>query len=538
MSSHEQLEELRIPLNELKRRFFLTSESETDFKATIQKSLDLILDYYLHSPDSPVYPVSNIDEILPDYTSIEIPDSINENLDTIHEDLKRILKDSVRVGHERYMGHMTMAIPYFAIALDMIVSSINQNQVKLETAFSSTLVERQSLLWMHRMFYNLNEDFYKSYSKDLNMVIGNITTGGTTGNLTALAVAREKAFPGSQKRGYAKALKESGHDDAVILTSRRAHYSIKKSAGLLGLGHQGVVEIPVDRSNRIRTDLLSEMIEELTRQNIKVIAVAAMAGTTETGSIDDLESIADICQKYNIWFHVDAAWGGAMILGRDTRSMLKGIERSDSIIFDGHKLFFLPLALGAVLFRDRDSAFLFEHSADYIIRKESADLGRTTVEGSRRFNSLKLYYAIRALGREGYELLLKRSLLLTSIMKDLIKEDEDFELTSEPELCMLTYRFAPTGFRKEIEDARKRGDENFIRKQNDRLNHLNIHLQKRQKKAGKSFVSRTILESTGYDEPIVVLRAIFANILTETNMLREMLDEQREIGRQLLKEQG
>ena len=322
----------------------------------------------------------------------------------------------------------------------------------------------------------------------------------------------------------------------MILASKRVHYSLKKVVGILGLGESAVVTVPVDGNNRIRIDNLEEKIVELKQSNVAILAIVGIAGTTETGNIDPLDKLAEIAKREQIWFHVDAAWGGALLLSSDLRSRLKGIEKADSVVLDGHKLFYLPLAHGTVLFKDKNVLDVLRHNANYILRKGSVDLGKTSVEGSRRFNALKLWFSLKMFGMDGYNVLLKKSIQLTEFMKNLIDEAPDFERTSSPEICILTYRYVPLDWWERLQQYQSQGQEKHLFALNEQINELNVELQKRQREAGKSFVSRTRLESAGYTQEIVVLRTVLTNLLTKSQFLQEILDEQREIGKRIYEE--
>jgi len=496
--------------------------------------MELALDWLRNPEKEKIHADISLPELAILLGEIDIPER-GEHIENVFQECReKILDNSVRINNPRYIGHMTTGVPWFSVVVDILITSMNQNQVKIETALASSFVEKQTMAWMHRLAYNKPAAFYKSVIHDETIALGNTTSGGTIGNLTALAVAREKAIPGIRKLGFLKSLQQSEYSDVVVLASQRVHYSIEKAVGLLGLGEDNIVKIPVDRCNKIKIDCLRERIIQLKQDNVLIMAMIGIAGTTETGNIDPLEELAEIAREENIWFHVDAAWGGAFLLSDDIRNVLKGIEFSDSIALDGHKLLYLPMAHGSVIFRDPHALDLLRHSTNYILRKGSVDLGATSLEGSRRFNALKLWFSVKMLGKKGYDILLKKSLQLTWCLKELIDKHDDFESTSEPELCIITYRFVPAAMQIELEKAKKDGNFDICHKINNRLNEINIDLQKKQREYGKSFVSRTTLESTGYKQEIVVLRAVLTNLLTETSFLAEILDEQRIIGMEII----
>jgi len=522
----------------LSRKFFVGPGDDATFKKWGEIAVDLALDWLKNPEKQKIHADISLPELAELFGDVDIPE-VGQKIEKVFKECKeKILDNSVRINNPRYIGHMATVAPWFSVVVDILITSINQNQVKIETALASSFVERQTLAWLHRMAYQKSPDFYKDLIQDETIALGNITSGGTIGNLTALAVAREKAIPGARKKGFFKAMRDSGYQDVAILASRRVHYSMKKSAAILGLGEDCIVQVPVDEHNRIRLDKLEETIQELKEKNVLILALVGIAGTTETGNIDPLPQLADIAERENIWFHVDAAWGGALLLSDELRSMLKGIERADSIVMDGHKLFYLPMSHGVVIFKDPKSLDAIRYSANYIIRKGSVDIGQTSLEGSRSFASLKLWFSLKMLGTKGYEILLKKSLHLTNVMACLVDEHCDFEKTSVPEVCILTYRYVPHSWKVSLQEAQKQNDEQKIRAINEKLNAINVELQKRQRERGESFVSRTILESTGYQQDIVVFRAVLTNLLTRSEFLAEILEEQTHIGEEIMAELG
>ncbi|MEM6984158.1 MAG: pyridoxal-dependent decarboxylase, partial [Pseudomonadota bacterium] len=221
-----------------------------------------------------------------------------------------------------------------------------------------------------------------------------------------------------------------------------------------------------------------------------------------------------------------AAWGGATLLSNTHRHLLKGIEQADSITIDAHKQMYVPMGAGLVLFKDPAATDAIEHHAEYILRKGSKDLGSHTLEGSRPGMAMLVHACLRVIGRKGYEMLIDRSIKKARYFADLIKADEDFELISEPELCLLTYRYVP----KQIKHAIAQADAQTRLDIFAALNRFTASMQKRQRESGRSFVSRTRLTPVQYDnQPTVVFRVVLANPLTSGAILKEILEEQKEL---------
>jgi len=388
---------------------------------------------------------------------------------------------------------------------------------------------------MHRLVYQDSDNFYDQWMHSANHSLGAFCSGGTVANLTAFWVARNNLlkadgkFKGIAREGLFKALKHYQYDGLVILVSDRGHYSLKKSADILGIGQESVISIPTDEYNRIDCQKLREKCLELKQQNIQILSIVGVAGTTETGNIDPLDKMADIAQEFQTHFHVDAAWGGATLLSNKYRSLLKGIERADSVTIDAHKQMYVPMGAGLVVFKNPASVASIEHHAEYILRKGSKDLGSHTLEGSRPGMAMLVYASLHIISRPGYEMLINQGIEKAKYFAKIIDQHADFELITEPELCLLTYRYNPQAVQVLLD--------NSSAEQKDKINHLLDKLtkfvQKRQRENGKSFVSRTRIEVQRYQgRKTIVFRVVLANPLTSNEILKDVLVEQLELAQE------
>jgi len=446
--------------------------------------------------------------------------------------LDKLVSQSVHTASPSFVGHMTSALPYFMLPLSKIMIALNQNLVKTETSKAFTPLERQVLGMLHNLVYANDDAWYKDWMHDPHYALGAMCSGGTIANLTALWVARNRAFPaeggfrGIHQEGLFRALRFYGHEGAAILVSRRGHYSLSKAADVLGLGRDFLIPIETDDNNRIDPDALRDKCLDLQQQKVKIMSIVGIAGTTETGHVDPLDTMADIAREFRAHFHVDAAWGGPTLFSRRHRHLLRGIEQADSVTIDAHKQLFTPQGAGIVLFRDPTVVTAIEHHAQYIIRKGSKDLGSTTLEGSRPGMAMLIHSGLRIIGREGYEILIDQGVEKAQSFADMIEQHGDFELISEPELNILTYRFCPAQTRKALEKANQAQSERI----NASLNRITKFIQKTQREHGKSFVSRTRLEPARHHHyPCIVFRVVLANPLTTNQILNDMLNEQRAI---------
>ena len=537
------------------RKLFIMPDSPDKFVEFGDELLEMIHDFFQEK--GAIHSSISLPELSKIFNQKSLPHEPRLIKDVLTEIKTKIIAHSVKVGNPYYIGHMISAIPYFMILLEMIIAALNQNQVKIETAKASSFVERELVAWLHRLVFNCTDKFYEENIQNHRIALGNVTSDGSLANVTALLVAREKAFPpeadfpGFRMAGMYRALQHYGYDRGVVMVSTRGHYSIKKAVNLLGLGEENVITIPVDEKNRINISKLRRKIdsfEEIGNETkTKIIAIVGIAGTTETGNVDDLEALGEIARETGAYFHVDACWGGSALLADDYRDLFKGISKADSVSIDAHKLLYCPMSMGLILFRNEKDLNTIRHSSKYIIRRNSVDMGRFTVEGSRPFAALKPWASLKIIGREGYGILMKQAKNATEDLLRMINHCGNFEALNDPDLFILNYRFLPEPLKSHIASlektaASKKGEEKKaseqkIKKVNFLVNGLNIKLHKALRRDDTTFVSRTTLESTRYrPQDIVVLRAVLMNPLINKKVLGEIVETQNRIGLHLWKE--
>ncbi|MCU1347714.1 MAG: hypothetical protein JWO56_744 [Acidobacteria bacterium] len=298
---------------------------------------------------------------------------------------------------------------------------------------------------------------------------GNIASGGSIANLTAITTARD-----------AHGLKGAGYASAVVYLTTQAHHSIEKALRIAGLAEVQVRYIPTDAGFRMKADALAATIVADRALGLTPWLIVAAAGTTDTGAIDPLEEIADVAERERCWFHVDAAYGGFFLLTEHGRSALKGIERSDSVILDPHKSLFLPYGSGMVLVRDLEPlAAAHDYSGNYMqdALREPAEVSPADVspELTKHFRALRMWLPLIVLGTKPFAAALDEKLLLARYFRDEIQA-AGFEVGPEPDLSVVTYRWAPPGVDLE------------------QTNELNRAIVDAVKHDGRVFISSTMLD--------------------------------------------
>lgn len=310
-------------------------------------------------------------------------------LDDVIADVEQMLhKWQVHVTHPRYFGLFNPSVTVASIIADLLAAMYNPQLAAWRTAPGPNEIERHTLEWLARKF-GLPEN-----------AIANFTSGGAEANLTAVIVALTWAFPHYAESGL--------HDLAaspVFYATAGAHHGYLKIAHLTGLGRQSLRIVKMDSDLKMDLADLYKQVSADRRAGLLPFLVVGTAGTTGAGVIDPLSELAAFCRYQNLWFHADAAWGGAAILSPHLRPHLEGIERADSITCDAHKWFSVPMGAGMFFCRHRTVVTeAFESEISFMPRKtgEALDPYTSTMQWSRRFIGLKLFLALAERGEQGY----------------------------------------------------------------------------------------------------------------------------------------
>ncbi|MCB5183675.1 aminotransferase class V-fold PLP-dependent enzyme [Methylobacillus gramineus] len=338
-----------------------------------------------------------------------------------------VIPRNLAVHHPHNFGHQ-IATPLPLTALcDLVAALTNQAMAIYETGPSATLIERQVIRWLNT-------------AVGWNAGDGVLTSGGAQANLTALLAARQ----------HAADVWQQGLQNARpmrILASKFSHYSVSRAAGIMGLGTDAVIAIEVDANGRMLPDALQAAHEQCIATNQIVMAVVATAGCTPTGSLDPLQAIGEYCQSHSVWLHVDGAHGASALLSNQHKALLKGIELADSLVWDGHKLLYMPATVSAVLFRDKDASYsAFAQDASYLFQgndaeAESFNISYRTLECTKRMMGLKLWAAFSLYGRQGLAQLIDHAFAQAKKMASKILANPQLELLMLPDTNIICFRY-------------------------------------------------------------------------------------------------
>lgn len=317
------------------------------------------------------------------------------DLDRAHGSLEEIITEttalvgrhSIILQHPDCIAHLHTPPLMPAIIAESMMAALNQSMDSWDQAPAATYVEQKVVNWMCDKFQlGLHAD-------------GIFTSGGTQSNLMGLLLARDRIADTLAGHSIQKQGLPSFANKLRILCSKKSHFTVQKSASLLGLGEQSVCCVDTHQNGTIKIDALENEIDKLHQQGLIPFAVVGTAGTTDHGAIDDLTAIAQIAQHHQLWFHVDSAYGGALILSR-YKTRLAGIEQADSVSVDFHKLFYQTISCGALLLKDKANFKYLLHHADYLNREhdELPNLVDKSISTTKRFDALKVFMTMQNVG--------------------------------------------------------------------------------------------------------------------------------------------
>lgn len=361
--------------------------------------------------------------------------SHGEAQEKILERCRAVIHYSVKTGHPRFFNQLFSGLDPHALAGRIITESLNTSQYTYEIAPVFVLMEEEVLKKLRALVGWSSGD-------------GVFCPGGSISNMYAMNLARYQRYPECKQRGL-RAL-----PPLAIFTSEECHYSINKGAAFLGLGTDSVRVVKADERGKMIPEDLERQINLAEAEGAVPFLVSATSGTTVLGAFDPLNAIADVCQRHGLWLHVDAAWGGSVLLSQTHRHLLDGIQRADSVAWNPHKLLGAGLQCSALLLHDTSNLLkrCHESQASYLFQQDkfydvALDTGDKVVQCGRRVDCLKLWLLWKAQGGRGLEQRIDRAFTLAQYLVEEIKKQEGFELVMEPEFVNVCFWFVPPSLR-------------------------------------------------------------------------------------------
>ena len=396
-----------------------------------------------------------------------------------------IAKRTTYVHHPHYIGHQVSPAAPITALTGMISSLLNNGMAVYEMGMAPSAIER---VVTDLICKKIGYDFTSR---------GFLTSGGTLANLTALLTARKAIL---KEDIWNKGL----HSSIGILVSEEAHYCVDRAAKIMGLGEQGIIKIPATANFQMNTSLLEEKYQEARAKGIQIFAIIGSAPSTSTGMFDDLEAIANFAKKYELWFHVDGAHGGAGVFSMKYRNTVKGIEKADSVVIDGHKMMMMPTITTALLLKNGIHAnATFSQKADYLLTESEHEdwynSGKRTFECTKTMMSIHWYTMLKMYGEQVFDAYVTQLYDMGTAFATIIKNEAGFELAVEPMSNIVCFRYIGN----EIEEHKYNG--------------LNEKIRQTLLEDGEFYIVQTKLRGTHY------LRVTVMNPFTNEKHFKTLL---------------
>lgn len=464
---------------------------ESEFRRVGRRLVERIANWQCTLADQPVAPNESPAAIRDALGTGSLPEQGAEAQDLLDEAASLLFEHSTFNGHPRFMAVITSSASPIGALGDLLAASVNPNVGGWALSPMATEIEAQTVRWIAELI---------GYPADCG---GLLVSGGNMGNFVGFLAARTAKLPWDVAR-----LGLAGGDGRHLrlYASQETHGWLQKAVEMFGLGTDAIRWIPVDARLRMDTAALRHQIQADRAAGDLPFLVIGAAGTVGTGAVDPLPEIAAICRDYDLWFHVDGAYGGfaaALLRGEspvEVPSDLRGISLADSVAVDPHKWLYAPLEAGCVLVRD--AAILrrtFSHHAAYLQSMESGDVAINYHEygpqNSRGFRALKVWLGLRKAGRAGYVQMIGDDIQLARELSRLVEDEPELQACTQG-LSITTFRYAPPDLTRGSADVE------------EYLNRLNVELLARLQRSGEAFLSNAIVDGT------FLLRACIVNFRT------------------------
>ncbi|NET50798.1 MAG: aminotransferase class V-fold PLP-dependent enzyme [Merismopedia sp. SIO2A8] len=402
-----------------------------------------------------------------------------------------------------YMGRQFSGVIPLAGVIDLISSIVNQPSSFYESAQLPNVAERIMADELNRFIGWERERFA--------MVT---TSGGTLANFTALLAARNDKLPRIWSEGISAL--EGKFRPAIAVGD--AHYGVCRAAGILGIGEEQIVRLPVNRKKQICIEKVESTLDAAKERGLEVFCMVASVGTTSVGAFDPIDELGEIAAQRNIWLHVDGAHGGSLLVSDKLRHKLKGIEKADSFVWDAHKMMFVPPACTLLFYKNKEkSRGAFHQEASYVFEKEpdiytQFDSGKKNFECTKRPLIMNLWVLWALYGKALFANKIEYLCQLTEQAYQILKDEPDFETLHQPEANILCFRYLPSNLPEKM------------------FSYFQVAIRKRIREEGKFFISKVDIDGIGS------LRVVFMNHQIDATHFRMLLSEIRKTGQELISE--
>jgi aromatic-L-amino-acid decarboxylase len=397
-----------------------------------------------------------------------------------------LMENSLLNGHPKFMGYITSSPAPIGALADLLAATINPNVGAQILSPVATEIEKQTIQWLAE-FIGVSPTYG-----------GILVSGGNMANFTGFLAARTAKAP--------KEIKEKGISNATnqltVYCSDTTHTWVEKAVILFGLGTDSIRWIPSDAKNKMNISLLEQKIEEDVKSGCTPMMIVGTAGDVSTGSVDDLQEIARVSKKHNSWFHIDGAYGVPAAIVPKYKALFNGMEDADSIALDPHKWLYSPLEAGCALVKNPQHLLdtFSSHPEYYNFSDNDHNFYEFGLQNSRGFRALKVWLALKQIGKKGYIQMINEDIDLAKMLFDAAKNHPEMEAVTHS-LSIATFRYVPKGNQTEAY-----------------LNTLNEELVNTLQAGGELFVSNAIIKGN------YCLRACIVNFRTSEKDIAEMIE--------------
>ncbi|MFC3882129.1 pyridoxal phosphate-dependent decarboxylase family protein [Bacillus songklensis] len=433
-----------------------------------------------------------------------------QKMDDVMEEVQNVIaRNSLWVSHPSAMAHLHCPPLLPSLAAEVVINALNQSMDSWDQSPAATYVEAELIkFFTKRIGYSHESD-------------GVFTTGGTQSNYMGLLLARNKAC----QINFSVHVQEEGLPVEAkrlrILCSEHAHFTVQKSAAQLGLGTNAVIKVAANDKHQLCADDAKEKIEQLRQQGLLPFMIVATAGTTDFGSIDCLSDIAKLANEEQLWFHVDAAYGGALLFSHQYEHLVRDLCLADSITIDFHKLYYQSISCGAFFVKHKRDFQQIAYHADYLNPEEDREDGimnlvEKSVQTTKRFDALKLVMTFKLMGTDLFGEMVDYTINLAKETAGLLKNEPCFEVLNEPELNAVLFRYLPSHHRHDQRYA----DE------------INLELHRTFYQSGELVIAKTKQGGKVY------LKFTMLNPLNTIGNMETHIERIKQAGEKIEKEQG
>ncbi len=369
-----------------------------------------------------ISPKIHIEDILKKLDISLNKDGIDD--DTFKNSLKEIILNTPKTSGKLFFNQLFGGLNSKSVIGDLLSVLLNNSMATYKIAGPMVEVEKEILRNIASLI---------NYPKNSG---GTFPTGGSMCNFMALIIARDKILPASKNNGDSK--------DLVCYSSEYSHYSIGKNASFAGIGRDNVRYIKTNKKGEMCSENLLSAIENDLKNGLTPFFVNATIGTTVMGAIDPISEISNICNKHNIWLHIDGAFAGTVIFSKKYKHLVEGIQNSDSFCFNAHKTLGTPLSTSILLVKDEKDLYnSFNNKADYLYQtdNDNYNLGQTSFECGRRNNALKFWTLWKSVGTNGIAKMVEQNYYLADVARNYIRNNSDYKLYSYDDSLSICFNY-------------------------------------------------------------------------------------------------